>query len=274
MWGKPYVTNVEREFKTDKMRDRHVFHDVNLRVNDPEDFRVTSVEYLRSLGYIVDVNEMTEFEQDDEFSKFFRGGRLKPLKNVIKARHSSYLGSRFPTVWKLLLLVGITSLISYFLPFEELNKDFLFYTFTISLIFAGLFYLIKKVVVSSVWVKMVGVYDAESVKADVRLIISADISESESKVFDKLRDDVAEFYNLVSHRYLRKPVKEDSLVKSVTKSKTEELVTKIMKVNKNMEVLRDKFINGRVSEDVFKRLISSLEKDKDKIETVLDLVSL
>jgi len=273
MWGKPYVTNVEKEFKTERMRDKHVFHDANLRVNDPDEFRVTSIEYLRSLGYIVDLNEMTEFEQDGEFTKFFRGGRLKPLKNVIKARKSSFLGSRFPVMWRLLFLVGVISLIGYFLPYDELNRDLLFYIFTLSFISSGLFYLIKKVVISSVWVKMIGVYDVEGTKADVRVIISADTSESSQKVFDRLRDDTAEFYDLVSRKYLRKSAKE-SIVKPVTKSKTEELVTKIMKVNKNMDVLKDKFINGRVSEDVFRKLIGSLEKDKDKLETVLDLVSL
>src|SRR4030042_5788464 len=127
MWGKPFVENLEKEFKTDQLRDKHVFHDVNLRVNDPDEFRVTGIEYLRTLGYVVDVNEMSDFEESEEFSKFFRGGRLKPLRNVIKARKLSFLGSRFPHTWRLLSLVGFVAMIGYFLPYEELNKDLLFY---------------------------------------------------------------------------------------------------------------------------------------------------
>ena len=123
MWGKPFLHDLEKEFKTSKMRDRHVFHDLNLRVNDPDEFRATSLEYLRGLGYSVGVNEMTDFEEG-EFSNFFRGGRLKPLKSVLKASKITKLGSRFPFIWKLLVLVGIVSFSSFLLPYEELNKGF------------------------------------------------------------------------------------------------------------------------------------------------------
>ncbi len=273
MWGKPFIVRVENEFKTSNMRDKHVFHDINLRVSDPEEFRVTVVDYLRSLDYIVDVNEMIEFDDDGDFAKFFRGGRLKPLKNIVKARKVSVLGSRFPVIWRLLFLVGVVSFIGLFLPFEQLNDDLLFYVSSLSFFFAGLFFIVKRVVTSSVWVKMIGVYDVDGVKADLRVIISADVSDSDLRVFDKLRDDVAEFYGLISRKYLLNVKLKEALIKPVTKSKTEELVSRIMKVNKDSRLLQDKFINGRVSEDVFKRLMASLDKEKDKLETILDLVS-
>ncbi|MBD3312679.1 hypothetical protein GF352_04475 [archaeon] len=271
-WGKSFVHNLEKEFRTEQMRDKRVFHDVNLRVNEPAELRVTCLEYLRSLGYVVDINEMSEFEESNEFNKFFRGGRLKPLKSIVKARKSSYLGSRFPHAWRLLFIVGLVAVIGYFLPFEELNKDLLFYTFTGSFILAGIFYLIKKVVTSSIWMKIIGVYDVEGVKADVRVVISADTSEGAPKVFDNLRDEAAELYDLISRKYIREPKK--SMVKPATKSREEELVENITKVNNNIRTLRDKFINGRVSEATFNRLMSSLKKDKEKYETVFDLVTL
>ncbi len=273
MWGKPYISNVENEFKTSRMRDKHVFHDISLRVDDPEEFRVTAVNYLRSLGFIIDLNEMTEFEEGDEFVKFFRGGRLKPLKNIIKARRSTVVGSRFPVLWKSLFIVGLASLIAYFLPYKELNKELLFYSTIVSFLLSALFLLIKREIISSVWVKIIGVYDVEGMKADLRVVISADVSEGNFKVFNDLRDDVAEFYDLVTHKYLKKVKPAETLIKPTAKSKSEELVERLVKVNKDMKVLRDKFINGRVSEDIFRRLMNSLDKEKDKIETVLDLLT-
>ncbi|MFA5406845.1 MAG: hypothetical protein WC307_05830 [Candidatus Nanoarchaeia archaeon] len=274
MWGKPFVSHVENEFKTDKMRNNHVFHDVNLRVNNPEEFRLTCIDYLRSLDFIVDVNEMTEFEEGTDFEHFFRAGRLKPLKNVIKARRLNNVGSRFPFAWKLLFLTGMISIISYLMPFEQLNKELLFYTTTISFIMAGLLYLVKRVITSSVWVKIIGVYDVNDNKADLRLIISADTSDSNMRVFDDLRDDIAEFYDLITRKYTREDKDKELIIKPAAKGKTEELLEKIIKVNNDMKTLNDKFINGRISEDVFKKLSSSLDKEKDKLETVLDLVSL
>jgi len=274
MWGKPFVTHLEDEFRTDKLRDKHVFHDVNLRINDPEEFRMTCVEHLRSLDFIVDVNEMTEFEEGGDFDKFFRAGRLKPLKNIIKARRVKSTGSRFPVMWRLLLLIGVISLISYLLPYDQLNKDFLFYVMTFSLILSGLLYLVKRVVTSSVWVKIVGVYDVESMQADIRVVVSADTSESELRIFDDLRDDIAEFYDLVTRKYTRESSAKEVLVKPAAKGKTEELVERIVKVNNDIKTLNEKFINGRISEEAFNKLSNSLDKEKEKIETVLDLVSL
>jgi len=167
----------------------------------------------------------------------------------------------------------LLSLVGYLLPYVELNKDFLFYTTILSFIFSGFFYLIKRVVVSSVWIKIIGVYDIEGVKADLRVVIGADTSEGSIKVFDKLRDDVAEFYDLISRKYMKKVALKDKLIKPVTKSRTESLITKIMKVNKDSQMLRDKFINGRVSEPVFKDLMASINHDKEKLETILDLVT-
>lgn len=272
MWGKPFISQIENEFKTDKLRNKHVFHDANLRVNDPEEFRVSSVDYLRGLDFIVDANEMTEFEGDDEFEKFFRGGRLKPLKNIIKARRRTNVGSRYPLIWRLLLTAAIISLIGYFMPYEELNKDLLFYITTISIILSGIFYLTKKVIISSVWVKMIGVYDIEDMKSDVRVIISADTNESDLKIFDKLRDDISEFYELISRRYMKK-ADETLIIKPVTKTKSEELMTKLSGINNEIKELRSKFINGKISEDMFKKLNLTLESDKDKLETVIDFFS-
>ena len=78
----------------------------------------------------------------------------------------------------------------------------------------------------------------------------------------------------MSRRYIKKVPAKDVIIKPATKSKTEALIEKISKVNRNIESLRDKFINGRVSEDVFRNTMAALQKDKDKYETIFDLIGL
>lgn len=272
MWGKPFVTNIESEFKTDRLRNQRVFHDINLRVNDPDEFRVTIIDYLRSLDYNVDVNEMTEFEENDEFAKFFRAGRLKPIKSIIKARKYRNTGSRFPIIWKLLFIIGIISLVGYLMPYEQLNKDLLFYILISSFIASGIFFLIKRVIVSSVWVKIVGVYDVEGTKADTRLVISANTSDFNQRIFDNLREDMAEFYNLISRKYLKQEPSK-SLVKPKAKDKSEELVKRLIEVNNKIKKLRNKFIDNKVSEVNYNNMMESLEREKAKYETVMELIS-
>jgi len=109
-------------------------------------------------------------------------------------------------------------------------------------------------------------------KSDVRVIISADTNESDLKVFDKLRDDIAEFYELISRRYMKKS-DETTMIKPVTKTKSDELITKLSNVNTELKELRSKFISGKISEDLFKKLNATLESDKDKLETVIDFFS-
>ena len=61
-WRKPFIDSIEEEFKTSKLRNARIFHDINIRVADPDELRANIIEYLRGLGFYISVNEMTEFK--------------------------------------------------------------------------------------------------------------------------------------------------------------------------------------------------------------------
>ncbi len=212
MWGRTYIEDLEREFKTDKMRDKRVFHDLNIRVQDPEELRRHSIEILSDNGYHVSLNEMTEFEDNTEFEGLFRGGRLKPLKTIIKGVKTNPLGPRYPLIWKVMIIIGIISVIGVFLPYPELNHDLLFWVSIIA-IFTGFFvYLIKENAALTLWIKMVGIYDAEGIKADVRLIISADADKERKDMLSRLKEDVSYIYDDLARRYIKDVKPEERIV--------------------------------------------------------------
>lgn len=271
MWGRPLVEGVEKEFKTDSLRNKRVFHDLNMRVNDPEELRMTIVETLSSMDYDVSLNELTEFD-DVEFDKFFRAGRLKPVKVLVKSVKRERKGSRFPLIWKTLVIIGIVSLIAYFTPINELNKQLLFYLTISSLIIGAGLFMIKEVVKSGLWVKVVGVYDIENVKADVRLVIAAEVDKGEDEL-EKLKEDASAFYNILGRKYIKETKPADRLIKPTKADKSIEVMNTLSKVNKTIDELNEKFAQGRVSEDSFKSVLSSLQKRKSKLETILDLIA-
>jgi len=273
MWGRPYIEELEKEFKTQNLRNKHILHDLNIRVSDPEEFRRRCVNTLADNGYKVELNEMVEFE-DPEFKTFFRGGRLKPIKNIIKGVKEQSIGARYPLLWKALILLGLVCLTTYFLPFEELNKSLLF-NLTIILLLLGLsVFLIKESASSYIWIKTVGIYDVEGVKADLRVLISADTDTRRKQITKSLKDDVAYLYDELARRYIKKIAPKERMIKEVPESKTAKVVENIAKINRQMDELREKFISGRVSEDVYRDIMSSLKHKKDKLETILDLVTL
>ncbi len=271
MWGKKFVDSIEDEFTTSKLRSKHLFHDINLRINDPDEFKQTTINYLRSLDFNINVSELTEFDEDKELSKFFKAGRLKPIRSIIKAGRQTITGSKYPVIWKLLVLTAIISIIGLMLPYQQLNKELLFYITTLSLITSLIAYGAKQVIKSSVWIKVVGIYDVENTKADVRVIISADINKYNQKVFNKLQEDVTELYELISHKYL-KPTQP--LVKPVTKTRSDELINRIAKINEQERKAREQLLNNKISEETYKQLISDLRKEKNQVNTIIDLLSI
>jgi len=270
MWGKPLVEEVEKEFKTNELKNKRVFHDLNIRVNDPEELRMSIIETLTSMNYDVSLNELTEFE-DVEFDKFFKAGRLKPVKVIIKSVKRERKGSRFPVLWKALILLGVLALVGYFLPVSELNKELLFYTTIALLVLGTLLFMIKEIIKSGLWVKAVGIYDVESVKADVRLVIAADIDKGEDEL-EKLKEDASAFYEVISRKFIKaKPTEQ--LIKPTKTDKTAEVMATLVQVNKSIDDLNQRFAQGRISEDTYKSALDSLNKRKSKLETIFDLVS-
>jgi hypothetical protein len=277
---KPVVDKYEKEFKTDRLRDKHLFYDLNIRVGDPEELRTTAVELLADSDYTIRLNEMTKFE-DKEFDKMFMGGRLKPLKSIIKAGKNVKKGPKFPLLWKIFVLLGLA-----FLALRFISPDMFGGEPTNNLLYAGIFflllslavYMIKKIVPLALWIKIVGIYNVEDQQADIRLVLAGDTKKKDKEAFGKLEDELSEIYSVLARKYMKK-IDKKQIVKSVKietkKDETAEnkIQTLMIDLDRQIRKLEKNLVEGKVSEDTYNELKGKLKNKKDKLETLYDLLS-
>ena len=115
IFGKKTITEkMEKNFETKRMENREVFHELNIRGQDPELLRTQVLELLEAMDYDITINKFAKFD-DSEFENIFQAGRLKPLRAVLHAQKKVQTGSRFPIIWKPLLALSIISFIAYFI---------------------------------------------------------------------------------------------------------------------------------------------------------------
>jgi len=278
---KPVVDKYEKEFKTDRLRDKHLFYDLNIRIGDPEELRTTAVELLSDSDYTIRLNEMTKFE-DREFEKMFMGGRLKPLKSIIKAGKNIKRGPKFPFIWKLFVLLGLAFLVWYILLPTVTGEQA-----ELPIVYAGIFflllslgvYMIKKTILLDIWIKMVGIYNVENEQADVRLVLAGDVKKKDKHAFGKLEDELSEIYSVLARKYMKK-IDKKQIVKSIKieTKKDESPETKIMNlmvdVDKQIRKLERNLIDEKVSEDTYNELKEKLKNKKNKLETLYDILNI
>jgi hypothetical protein len=279
--SKTSVDKLEEEFKTDSMRNRHIFFDMNVRAADPEEVRSYTTQLMTDLEFKTILNEMSSFD-DVEFEKIFRGGRLKPVKCVIKGIREHKKGPRYKMLYKLLALIGTIVLFVSLMPPQWLwlsvGQTTLLITATVSLIASVVVYSVKKVVPSSLWVKVAGIYDVESEKSDLRIIISADLVKSDKMMFIKLEEDVTEFYNILSDKYVKpyesaKKKPKKLLIESKAEPAEGKVRSAISEIDNEIFNLDRQLAQGKVTEKTYTEAKASLSKRKEKLGIIIDLLT-
>ncbi len=274
------VEKYENQFKVKDMKNKHIFHDIYTRVGDPEELRGFIVELLQDSDWKTSINELTKFE-DEEMEPIFRGGRLKPIRSIIKAFKQIKKGPKYPWVWKLFFLIGAGFLGLYLYALmvpNNWNMNLILEVTPVWFILALIVYSIKETVSLAMWVKISGVYDINDGNADVRIVLAADADKKDKEAFDKLEEDMSEIYSVLNRKYVprKKPTKTEIVKVLKPKKKQPELsLMKTMKdIDQQIATLNKRFINKEISEETYKELKNELEKRKTKAETVLDLLSI
>ena len=278
---KTLLGKLEEQFKVKEMQNKRLFYDLFARVGDPEELRGTIMELMQDLGWKTSVSELTKWEEPDT-EGIFRGGRLKPVRYILKSHNTVDKGPRFPLIWKLFAVIGVIFLAFYFYTLVDQaggwNSDLIIKITPIWFVLAILVYLIKERVSMALWTKVSGIYDINSEEADVRIVIGADAEKPDKQAFDKLESDVVEFYNVLTRKYVRKAGR-DRAKKAVAKemkvgkrAPAINIVKGIRELTKEIGALEKKFIAGKVKEGTYKELKEDLTKRKERLETVLDLI--
>ncbi len=263
----------EKQFKAKELRNKRIFYDLYARVDDPEELRGLIVQLLKDMDWKVTLNELSRFEEL-ELEGIFRGGRLKPVKALIKAYNQVIKGSKYPILWKLFTIFGLISLFIYFAIITygwNLESNFFLYLTPILFAIALVLYEIKEKVRLAIWVKIAGIYDIQRESADLRVLIAADADKDDKEAFDKLNDDVSEFYSELNRKYVKRIREIKPTSTKVFSPKLNKILQGLVEVNKEIDKLEKKFVNGKVSESTYKELKKELQKKKEKLEMLAEL---
>ena len=280
------IKNYEKEFETDVLEKRHVFYDIYIKSNDPQELRNQMSESLSDFDYKILLNEMSKFE-DNELEETFRGGNAKPIRVLIKSAKDNKKGSKYPLLWKTCLILGIIALFillayysSYiygsFTAIAYQPSNFLTYSTVGLFVLALIFFMIKKVVPMYVWAKIIGVYDPTEQSANVRIVIAGDCKFKDKDSYAKLESDMTELYSEVSRRYSNKLDKRQmssSVSGFIGSGGVNGLTSKLKNIEKESADLERNFVAGKISEEQYKTLKASIEMKKAQLETLFDLVN-
>lgn len=280
------IKNYEKEFETDVLEKRHVFYDIYIKSNDPQELRNQMSESLSDFDYKILLNEMSKFE-DNELEETFRGGNAKPIRVLIKSAKDNKKGSRYPLLWKTCLILGIIALFillayyrSYiygsFTAIAYQPSNFLTYSTVGLFVLALIFFMIKKVVPMYVWAKIIGVYDPTEESANVRIVIAGDCKFKDKDSYAKLESDMTELYSEISRRYSNKLDKRQmsaSVSGFIGSGGVNGLTSKLKSIEKESADLERNFVAGKISEEQYKTLKASIEMKKAQLETLFDLVN-
>ncbi len=280
------IKNYEKEFETDVLEKRHVFYDIYIKSNDPQELRNQMSESLSDFDYKILLNEMSKFE-DNELEETFRGGNAKPIRVLIKSAKDNKKGSKYPLLWKTCLILGIIALFillayyrSYiygsFTAIAYQPSNFLTYSTVGLFVLALIFFMIKKVVPMYVWAKIIGVYDPTEQSANVRIVIAGDCKVKDKDSYAKLESDMTELYSEISRIYSNKLDKRQmssSVSGFIGSGGVNGLTSKLKNIEKESADLERNFVAGKISEEQYKTLKASIEMKKAQLETLFDLVN-
>ncbi len=272
--SKTKVELYEQDFNTKRMENREIFHEINVRSQDPELLRTDIVELIEDMDYNIVINKFTKFE-DAEFENIFRAGRLKPLRAVLFAEKKVEKGSYFSFLWKFFFGLSISFFVFYLIPQSFFNsfgvtvsKQYLPMLSVLSLILSLAFWYVRKVDKLRIWIKASGIYDIESNKSDFRILLSG-ASTSRDSLRD-LEQDLTEIFTEISRRYVKKAKKP---LFSISKKKDVDIIKEINEVESELRNLDSRFANGEISEKVYLEVKDNLKSRKMKLETILDLMN-
>lgn len=282
---KTIVKKYEDQFQVKEMQNKHLFYDLFARVGDPEELRSYIHRLMQDMDWKTSINELTKWEEKDT-EGIYRGGRLKPIRTILKSHKEIVKGPKWPLVWKILLAVGIGFLGFYLYTVFNVeaglrfNKNLILMITPLWFLGSIVFYMIKEKVHLAVWAKIAGVYDISSEEADVRIVLAADADKADKEAFDKLEADLSEIYNVLSRKYVKKKSIPSKTIRGIGKevgTTAKDPAVKILKELSNLDRtiadLNNQLAVGKLKEDTYNKVKKEMDERKTKLQTLIDLLS-
>ncbi len=275
---KSMVERNEEDFNTKRMENKDVYHELNIRSGDPELLRTQVLELVEDLGYDIIINKFTKFE-DSEFNNLFNAGRLKPLRAVLNAEKRVETGTMFPWLWKLVLLIGLASLLIYLVPqsvFDNigvtLEKDYFIIAGVVLLFSSAVLWFSRRLDTMSIWFKASGIYNVADENSDFKVILSGATTSTDKVLSRKLDDEITEIFRIISKKYVMDK-KKQAILSPRGRNTDVAVIKSINKVDDDLRELDSRLASGTITEATYNEVKENLIERKRKLETILDLIN-
>jgi len=259
------VEREENEFKQDELKDKRVYYDINVTTNDPEEVRSRIANLLLSKGYKPVLNKLTKFEELSEFGDLFTGGKLKPIRGILKAKKTFREGRKFSKLSFILLLIGIGLLLFYFfIGVNSLTNDLInLYLSITGGIFVVSFLLLayKEKITFTSWIKIIGIFDPSEKITNLRIVLTGDLSKPVEETIVKLEDDLSDIYGAIASKYVRRK----SSLNLYRNIKIEEVRNQLKTLREKLDELNNKLISGEITEEVYNKIREDYNKFPDEM---------
>lgn len=277
---KTNVEVMEKNFQTKKMENHEVFHELNIRGQDPELLRTQVLELLESMDYDITINKFAKFE-DSEFENIFHAGRLKPLRAVLHAYKRVETGSRLPWLWKAFLGISIAFFAAYIFSASienalsiVINESYLLSLAVVCFFSSGLIWVSRKFDTINIWFKSSGIYNIEDKTSDFKIILSG---ESTGKVLkSKLDNEITQIFSLISSKYVKSRIENDKSLLDLprnSKNLDVKIIKEINQIENDLKNLDSRIANKDITEKTYSELRDKFSERKQKLETILDLIN-
>lgn len=276
---KSTVEEYEEEFKANKLKQKHIFYDLYLTTGDPEEMRAFASELMDDADYNININKLTNFD-DMEVEGIFKGGKLKPLRGVIKGTKSYEKGVKHPLLWKVLVALGVLSFLLVLIFKTQIplpggfsfDPQMFYLTGGIFLILGFIIYMLKEKIDLMIWLKVAGVYNIDEAKADVRIVLAGESEKKDKGAINALDDDLNEIYQVIAKKYIKKGQASEKI--TIVKQDTAEtkIFEKLREVSSELDKFTKRLADQKISEKTYTDIKEQLEKKKKNLETMLDLL--
>lgn len=273
------VEKFEEEFETENLKDKPIFYDLDIsNIKKPEELRSFILDSCKGKSYSINLNELTKFESE-EFEGIFKGGPIKPIRGLLRAKKVINKGIKHPILTISLSLTTIILLILSFKPnlFNlglQGKEKILMISSGIAAMLAFLFYSLKKRLVLRMWVKLVGIYDAEEGKADMRVVLAGNSKQEKGR--EILGKNLSTIYQSITDTFLGKKLpeakEEKPILKEGKEGTQEKIIEKLSETVDSLDQLDSRLAKGEISEKKYEELKRRLERKRSKYETLLDVV--
>ncbi len=253
------------EFFTEHLEKKRFFKELTLRIRDYNELRQYCSNILINQDFMISKSDIKILSGND-FDKVISHKKVRPVQLFLKSRKHVKVGQKYPSLWKIFLFLGIVlSAVYLFFPLNYAQS--LVQLSIISCFIAfGVFFCYKETCVLWLWIKIVGLFDANAKQGVFRVLVAGD--SQGRNVEDLLEDAVSEFYTTLYRSF----IKVGSVKTLVRECNVSLFLEELNSATHKLDDITAQLTASKIDEEKFSSISNALNRKINNLRFILDLV--